>query len=482
MKTGPRTLGEALARAAEIDSFVLTCAGRRTRAPELIEMSDGIAGMLASLGVGAGDRVAIMMRNTPEFLGAWFALARAGIFEVALHTESRGEILRHVLSESAARVLICDGEFAPRLTELELPALEHVIVRGEAGDQRLRPTVQRFDEAVQYKPPPSWPSVHPNDVSTICYTSGTTGPSKGAVLTHEANLHLANTVIGLMEYEDSDVLFTVFPLSHINAKFTSVIPALLTGAELVLEDRFSASRHWDLMRTHGVTEFNYMGSLLAMLAKQPERNDDTEHSVRSAYGAGCPAELWPVVEVRFGITLIEHYGMTETGITTHNTRRERRIGSCGKPAPYYDVRIADEKGFEAPPGIVGEIQVRPRLPGILFREYWQRPDATIPAFADLWFHTGDRARMDEDGFFYFIDRAKDCIRRRGENISSWEIEAVLNTHPAVMESAAYGVPDEISEEEVMVAVVVRPQERGCPGARRTLRVAVLPPRPVRLGP
>lgn len=456
MTSAPRTLGEVLVRAAEIDTFVLTCDGRQTRAPELVDTSARIAGALASLGLVKGDRVAIMMRNVPEFLGVWFATARAGMFEVALHTESRGDLLRHVLAESGARVLICDAEFFPRLAGLELPHLEHVVVRGATDEPGSTAQTHQYEEVAAHEPAETLPRVEPDDVSTICYTSGTTGPSKGVVLGHRANLHLANTVIDLLDYDDTDVLYTVFPLSHINAKFTSVVPALLAGTELVLEDRFSASRFWDTMRAHRVTEFNYMGSLLAMIAKQPERDDDTHHSVRRAYGAACSAELWPIIERRFGIMLIEHYGMSETGITTRNTRDDRRVGSCGKPAPYYDFQIADEEGFEVPVGEVGEIQVRPRLPGIILQEYWERPDATIAGFRDLWFHTGDRARMDEDGFCYFVDRAKDCIRRRGENISSWEIEVTLDTHPDVLESAAYGIPDEVSEEEVMVAVVPKP--------------------------
>jgi carnitine-CoA ligase len=462
MTAAPQTLGEALMQAAELDSFVLTCDGRETRAPELWDTSTRIAGAFASLGLVRGDRVAIMMRNVPEFLTVWFAVARAGMFEVAIHTESRGDMLRHVIEESGARMLFCDGEFLPRLSDLTLPQLEHVAVRGATDTPPLRAQLHRFDEVTEHDPATKFPRVEPDDVSTICYTSGTTGPSKGVVLGHRANLHLANTVIDLLSYDDSDVLYTVFPLSHINAKFTSVLPALLVGTELVLEDRFSASRHWDTMRARGVTEFNYLGSLLAILAKQPEREGDREHSVRRAYGAGCSAELWPIIERRFGITLFEHYGMSETGITIRNTRDERRVGSCGRPAPYYELQIADEQGLPVEVGEAGEIQIRPRLPGIILQGYWQRLDATMAGFRDLWFHTGDRARMDEDGYCYFVDRAKDCIRRRGENISSWEVEVILDTHPAVVESAAFGVPDEISEEEVMVAVVLKPGEPASP--------------------
>lgn len=451
MTPAPRTLGEAIAAAAEADEFSLVCDGRELRAPDLEDASARFAGALQELGLGRGDRVAILMRNSPAFLVAWFAVARTGMVEVPLHTQYGEHLLRHVTGETRPRALICDAEFHPRVAALDL-GIEHVVVSGAAlGAHHDFDDLAAADRG-------SLPAQGPYDVSVVCYTSGTTGPSKGVVLGHAANLQLARAAIDLMGYVSDDVLYSVFPLSHVNAKYTSVLASLLTGARLVLDDRFSASRHWDTMREHGVTAFNYMGSLLSMLAKQPPSPRDRDHRVRRLYGAACPASLWPVFEERFGVVLHEHYGSSEVGIATHNTADVRRVGSCGKPVDYLEVRIADEDGEEVPPGEAGEILVRPKRPGIVLKEYFGRPDATIPAFRDLWFHTGDRARTDEDGFFYFVDRAKDCIRRRGENISSWEIETIVDAHPAVLESAAYAVPDEVSEEEVAVAVVLRPGE------------------------
>lgn len=300
------------------------------------------------------------------------------------------------------------------------------------------------------------------DPSCILYTSGTTGPSKGVLLSHGANLHLARTVIDLMGYEADDVLYTAFPLFHVNAKFTSVATALLSGARLVLDDRFSASAFWDRMRDEGVTAFNYMGTMLSILDKQPESTADADNPVRRCYGAACPASIWERFERRFGVRLHEHYGMTEIGIATMNTVSCRRVGSCGHAAPYFEVRIADQEDRELPDGEIGEIQVRPLQPEVMLREYWQRPDATIATFRNLWFHTGDMGSRDEDGFFYFADRLQDAIRRRGENISSWELESVIATHPAVLEAAAYGVPAELGEEEVMVAVVLKEGEAVTP--------------------
>jgi crotonobetaine/carnitine-CoA ligase len=203
-----------------------------------------------------------------------------------------------------------------------------------------------------------------------------------------------------------------------------------------------------------VTSFNYMGSLLTILAKQPPSDGDRDHVVTRCYGGACPPALWAPFEERFGVRLHEHYGMTEIGIATQNTRLDRRPGSIGRATPTFEVRVADEDDREVAVGEVGEIQVRPRLPGIILREYWARPDATIAAMRNLWFHTGDRARMDADGFFYYVDRLTDSIRRRGENVSSFEVESVVNGFGPVVESAAYGVPSELGEDDVMIAVVV----------------------------
>jgi crotonobetaine/carnitine-CoA ligase len=199
-----------------------------------------------------------------------------------------------------------------------------------------------------------------------------------------------------------------------------------------------------------------MGALLMMLFKQPERPDDGDNPIRIAFGAPCPVEIWEPFEARFGVQLVEVFGMTEAPMAWENRLDDRRIGAAGKESMTYEVRIVDEDDRPCPPDVAGEIVVRPKHPWALFTEYYKNPEATVEAWRNLWFHTGDRGRMDPDGFVYFIDRMKDCIRRRGENISSWEIESCINAHPDVVESAAYGVASELSESEVMVAVVVRP--------------------------
>ena len=219
-----------------------------------------------------------MMANVPEFVAVWFGILRAGAIEVPVHSAYRGPLLRaHPRASRARAILFCDDEFVDRLDGLDLPALERVVVRGAGGDRHLR----RLDEALADRAarPAASRDPGPDDVSCMLYTSGTTGPAKGVVLTHSANLALANANVELMEYTADDVLYTAFPLFHVNAKFTSVVSSMLVGARLVLDDRFSASRFWDSMREHGVTSFNYMGSLLTILAKQPPRDDDRDHPV-----------------------------------------------------------------------------------------------------------------------------------------------------------------------------------------------------------
>jgi crotonobetaine/carnitine-CoA ligase len=459
-----RTLPGVLAAAVADDPArrFLHCDGRDLTVGQLDDASSRIAGALGEWGIARGDRVAVMMANVPDFLDVWFGIVRRGAIEVPVHAAYRGPLLAHILAESGARILFCDAGFVARLAGLELPALERIVVRGALDPDPDPATplphipLHELAEALASAPAGDLPQVVPEDVSCLLYTSGTTGPSKGVVLQHSANVQLARSNVDLMEYTPADVLYTAFPLFHVNAKFTSVTSTLLCGARLVLDDRFSASGFWDRAREHGVTSFNYMGSLLTILAKQPPRPDDRDHPVVRAYGGACAPALWPLFEERFGVRLHEHYGMTETGITTRNTRTDRRVGSIGRAAPVYDVRVADPDDREVPVGEVGEIQVRPRQPDVMLREYWGRPDATIAAFRNLWFHTGDRARMDADGFFYYVDRLKDSIRRRGENVSSFELEGVVDAFPGVVESAAYGVPSELGEDEVMIAVVPDP--------------------------
>jgi crotonobetaine/carnitine-CoA ligase len=388
------------------------------------------------------------------------------VIEVPLNIWLRGDLLAHAIRQSACKLVILAEEWLPRLEAIaaELEPMPPVVVVGERPtDSPLDPL--GFDQLLAAEPAPEPVEVHPWDTAVVIFTSGTTGASKGVALSHNANFETAMTMVSVCEYAEDERLFTAFPMYHTNARYASVLVGMLLDAgSTVLHAKFSASRFWDVCRRERVTAFNFMGALLLILFKQPEREDDAEHLVRKAWGAPAPADIVPDFERRFGVTLLEGYGSTETGTATSNRISERRIGSCGKAIPEYEIELHDEHDNEVPIGEVGEIVVRPRRPNVILEGYFGQPDATLHSFRNLWFHTGDRGRRDEDGWFYFVDRANDAIRRRGENISSWEVETVVNTHPAIAESAAVGVPSELSEEEVLCVVVLKPEQELAPTA------------------
>ncbi|MBP2367790.1 AMP-binding protein [Pseudonocardia parietis] len=452
----PRTIGDWIRDAAQRygDRTALDVVGREKTYLGVDRDSDRMAAGLHALGLARGERVCVMMRNSLENIDVWFALCKSGLIEVPVNTAARGFALRYLLEQSQACAVVCDAEFAQRVTEAAegLELLRHIVVHGEPGAD---PGPALADLYLDEEPPR--PTLDRTDTAVLLYTSGTTGPSKGVVLGHEANLNLARHTAHLMGYTPEDRLYTAFPLFHINAKYTSVMAAMEAGGMLVMDDRFSAGRFWDICREKRVTAFNYQGALLMMLYKQPELPDDADNPVRAGFGAPCPVEIWEPFERRFGVRLTEVYGMTEIAIATQRRPEDDAPrGSAGRESPNFTVAVVDEHDRPVPPGEPGEIVVRPKKPGIMIDEYFRMPEETVRAFRNLWFHTGDRGRMDADGVLYFMDRLKDSIRRRGENISSWEVEQVVCAHPDVAEAAAYAVPSELGEDEVMIAVVAQP--------------------------
>ena len=460
----PQTLGEWVRdRAATYgDRPALDVQGVTRTYAELDSFSERMAVGLAELAVAPGVHVCSMMKNSAQSIDVWFALSKLGAVEVPINTAYRGALLQYLLSQSDARAIVLDEEYLERLAAVvdDLPRLTDVLVHREGRGVRVQlpKRVAVHDLDARYLPGTApRPAIDGDDMNVIIYTSGTTGPSKGVVLSHTSHLNLARHTVSLMGYTETDVLYTAFPLFHINARYTSVMAALECGGSLVLEQRFSVSRFWSTCAAKGVTAFNFQGALLLMLFKQPAGPADTAHRVRVGFGAPVPPAIYQEFTSRFGVRLVEVYGMTEIAIAVENRMDDSfRVGSAGRESANFEVRIVDDRDRSVPAGTAGEIVVRPKKPGIMFLEYYRMPEATVQAFRNLWFHTGDRGRLDDDGYLYFLDRKKDTIRRRGENISSWEVEATVSAFPAVLEAAAYGVPSELSEEEVMIAVVPRP--------------------------
>src|SRR5208337_3775374 len=293
--------------------------------------------------------------------------------------------------------------------------------------------------------------------ASMMYTSGTTGPPKGVIASGGDSTALT-AVLGAIKLRPGETIYTALPLFHGNALMISGFGSMLLDAKFAIAERFSASRFWDECRKYHAVEFNTLGGMIPILLKQPPRADDRQHEVRVVLSAACPPSVWKEFEDRFGVRIIEVYGMVDSpGFLMNDVDR---VGSMGKPVGEVEFRVVDDNDNPLPAGKVGELVFR-HPKGQLSR-YHKLPDATAQAYRGGWFHSGDLAKTDDDGFFYFSGRKKASIRRRGENISAWEIETVINDHPAVLESAAYAVPSELGEDEVKVAVVLRDGARFAP--------------------
>lgn len=424
----------------------------------LDERSNRIAHALLDSGLRPGDRAAVMLPNGAAFAHTWVAMAKAGIVEVPVSTALKGDLLAYVLNQAGCRLLVVDARWLDRVTAVagRLQHVRDVWVVGGDGDAGGF-AVRALEEVTAAAPDtPVDVRVTPTDASVILYTSGTTGPSKGVVLSHAANFRLARTLSDAAGLRTGDVLITPFPLFHVAARYVSVLGAMLINGEVTVNERFSASRFWDTCRERGVTAIHYLGSLLQLLLKQPLGDDDRDHGVRLAYGAGAPLPVWKAFVGRFGVPLYELYGMTETGAVTMNRDGAYRVGSCGTVLPDCEVEIHDPDDLPVPVGEVGEIVVRPLRPNVMVERYHDMPEATLRAFRNLWFHCGDLGRFDADGYLYFVGRTKDSIRRRGENISAFEVETAVAGHPAVLEAAVVGVADDVNGEDVLAAVVLQP--------------------------
>ncbi len=461
----PRVLGELIEDRVKRngDKIFLRFKDQNFSYREIDRLSNRCAHAFQNLGIRKGDKVSIMLPNRPEYLYIWFGLAKIGAVEVPVNTSYKGEFLRHIVDQSDSRVFVVAEEFLDRLKLIEnsLNKLEKVVVLGDLQQQRigeLKIPLMGWDEFFNSSEAPVDVVVHPWDPISIIYTSGTTGLSKGALGSHNFWIVCAEKMLEYRDGRKEDIYLTFLPLYHFNAQVLTTLIVLIAEVQMVLLDRFSASRFWDEIRYYGATQFNYLGAVMPILAKQPEKKDDVDNPARIALGAGCPQAVMDEVEKRFGIKCLEGFGMTEIGIPIHVRVDDRRRGSCGKPMDIYEVKLFNDFDEEVPMGEIGEIVFRPLAPFVMMSEYYNMPEKTLEAFRNLWFHTGDLARKDEDGYFYFVDRKKDSLRRRGENISSFEVEKAINTHPKVLESAAVAVQSELAEDEVKICVVLKPGE------------------------
>jgi crotonobetaine/carnitine-CoA ligase len=416
------------------------------------------------MGIRREDKVCIMLNNSPEYLDVWFGLSFLGAILVPLNIHLKGDGLRYILTHSDCKVIVAEEEYVHRIIQcLEtLPKDLKIIIRGKIEsvlkNLETKNIVKGSLEQLISNSSTQLPdlSVSPNDINCILYTSGTTGAPKGVMLSHAAYVNSAQSFASRMvNVQPDDILFTTLPLFHINAQAHTTLGAISANATIALSKKFSASRFWDEIRAHGATIFNSLGSMIPILIKQPEREDDRNNPARVTACAATPKEFWRTFEERFGVKIIEGYGLTETaGFCISNPIEFTRIPSIGKEFPYIKTKIVDENDNPVKTGEIGELLIKPLVEHSIMEGYYKMPEKTAETMKDGWFHTGDRVYEDEDGYLYFSDRLKQCIRRRGENISSWEIEKVVNQHPKVLESAAVGVPSEFGEEDVKIYFIL----------------------------
>lgn len=428
----------------------------------LDEEANRYANGLRALGLEKGKKLALMLQNSPEYLYLLLGAAKLGVVTVPINTAYKGEGLVHIINNSDAEILVLDdlyistvNEIAAHLTRLRLLVVHagHAFERDSGFSHLDWLPLDALRASSAEKP---IVEVRHTDPVMILYTGGTTGLSKGVVMTNHFYYFYAQMVANSIGYTEEDISYTCMPLFHINAQIGSIMSALYAGAQVALYQRFSASTFWDEIIASQATIFLGMGAVGNILMKNPPSARDRENRVRLAVIVPPPGDL-EGFERRFGLRVIyETFGMTECLIIPPKLYEPRRPGCCGKPIEDYEVQIVDDDDIPLAPRQTGEIVVHPRQPYTMMSGYYKMPEATLEAFRNLWFHTGDLGYFDEDGFLYYVGRKKDAIRRRGENIPAFEIERVVNQHPAVLESAAIAVPSELGEDDVKIVIVLRP--------------------------
>lgn len=432
-----------------------------------LALSRKLAGGYRQIGIVKGMHVALLMNNHPNMLWTMFALALLGAVAVPINAAAKGSQLAYFLRHSRSAALIADSDLLPNAVPLlaDIPAIRQVVRHGSAGREPgpgPAPGITWHDLQALLDaatPPFEGDDARFRDVQMIMYTSGTTGPSKGVLCTHAQEQSGGIFMAQQMGYVESDVLYTCLPLFHANAIRITLTAALWTGATVALSRRFSASSFWPEIRRHGATQFNALGAMANILIQAPPHADDRNHQVRICnIVPALVRQQAEDFEQRFGAQVTSLYGSTEMccPIFANATRGTARWPSCGKIVEPFELRVVDDDDLELPPGTVGEWVLRSREPWYVFQGYLDMPAETMAAWRNGWFHSGDRGYVDADGFFFFVDRKKESIRRRGENISSYEVETAICTHPDVLECAAIAVPSELGEDEVMVYVVTQP--------------------------
>ncbi|MGH3969467.1 MAG: AMP-binding protein, partial [Mycobacterium sp.] len=426
---------------------------------ELYQRGIARANAYLTLGVRRGDAVACFMPNSLEHAYSWAACSFLGAVHVPVNTLLQGQFLRHVLGTTECGVVVVTTELLSRVADIlsELPHLHTVVVAGGPDDAAAAGEVPGVvvtstqelaaatgnSQSIESDYVPTW-----RDTNVVIFTGGTTGPSKGVAISQSYLIEEIKCTQRTNDFNSDGTYYSPFPLHHINAFGLSLVMPIVFQGSGVTASAFSASAFWDECRRHGVTHVSLFGALYLMICNQPPRPNDADNSVIYSVGY-CPEDIWDEFERRFGITITTAYALSECTMVSYFPAGEKVIrGTDGRPNPELEVRILDNDGLEVPTAEPGEICIRPRRPGVMFDGYYKNPQATVDALRDYWFHTGDIGRISADGLLSFVDRKADYIRRRGENVSTYEVEQVILRFATVAEVAVHAVPSELAEDEI----------------------------------
>jgi crotonobetaine/carnitine-CoA ligase len=467
-----RTLLDLLDRrlSRDPDGPFLDCCGTPYTAAELDRESNRVANALAAMGIGHGSTVATILENGAAAVLAWFAIHKLGAISVPVNTALKGSLLRHQLTDADTAIVIVQEDLAERPVEIldSIETVRHLVVVGDpaqAARSGLAATVHAWTDLLDADDARPSALVRPADLGTIVYTGGTTGPSKGCALSHNYHLTIARQIISSWGRTPDDVVWSPLPLFHFNAISCMLTGTLISGGRAALSRRFSVSGFWPEINRTGATIASLLGSLAVMVARADDHpqargsgGSEANTTLRLLTGAPMPPEIDQIYRKRFGVSTFSNaYGTTEASLISWlPPGRPGKPGSAGiVNSEAFIVKVFDDDDREVARGGEGEIVCRPRTPYVMFEGYWKRPEATVATWRNLWFHTGDIGRIDEDGYLFFVDRKADYMRRRGENISSWELEKVFHEHPDVKDVCVHAVASEVSEDDVKATVVLR---------------------------
>ncbi len=466
--SSPTVLRERVRRHPEKTYLEVPWANESYTYAETLDTAERVGSGMLAAGATLGDRVLIMIPNCSAYIFAWLGSSISGLVEVPINTAYRGAFLAHQVSTTTPSIAVISPEYVERIHDVSesFETVKHFFLVGDDDEiEKALPALHEMNKSAS-----SWkdllsfekvalPNVAHSDLGSVFFTSGTTGLSKGVMMPHAHMYLFADETVSLTRLTENDVYMSCGPLFHGNSQFLAAYPALIAGSRYVLQERFSASEWINQIRSCKATVTNFIGVMMDFVWQQEPTPEDADNDLRCIFAAPTASSILEEYKHRFGIeAFVEVFGLTETCmpiLTPYGI--DRPAGAAGLlNKEWFDIRLVDpETDEEVNVGEVGELVVRANYPFTSCQGYFDMPEKTVEAFRNLWFHTGDGLRRDEDGWYYFVDRLKDALRRRGENISSYEVEQALSTHPSIAEVAAIGVPadQEAGEDEVMVFIV-----------------------------